>query len=446
MAHVYVDVDIDDTLGGAVSGNGSGASAISPSYTASRAASLAVFITSELSTTVTAINNGYAFSSEVLNSGGFYMRSAQKITNASLTETVTATISTSTNSSIAVVPLLAQKAANIPTGITAGTEYCVLSTGLASNSFRIATAAEGTAINTTGTQNGPINLFVSAPLIAGKAYAKQRVSSNINLGGTGVINIPMQEMVYDKLDTSGNVLETIDTRTDSSSATASFSATTYAVSQKIVPKRGGILAGVTIRFQIASAVSTVFALELRDASDNILATTPTTSSSATTATVATLTFTTPQMLVGGTEYRLVIRRNSGDWLYLHYWNTDPYDGGSLYDCNTTTGAIGAIRGGQDLAMKLNIDKRGVFEVKYAGLYNVKANLASNTNATRTISIYKNTTVETLIKGTATAELPLVVDTLIECSAGDILWAGATFSSNSATDILANSTLEIIRVG
>jgi microcystin-dependent protein len=50
----------------------------------------------------------------------------------------------------------------LPTGITGGTTYYVISTGLTADSFRIATAPGGTAINTTGSQSGT-HTAVNAP-------------------------------------------------------------------------------------------------------------------------------------------------------------------------------------------------------------------------------------------------------------------------------------------
>lgn len=42
----------------------------------------------------------------------------------------------------------------LPTGLTAGTTYFVLSTGLAANTFRVSATPEGAAINTSGSQSG----------------------------------------------------------------------------------------------------------------------------------------------------------------------------------------------------------------------------------------------------------------------------------------------------
>lgn len=52
----------------------------------------------------------------------------------------------------------------LPSGMTAGTTYFVISTGLtAATSFQFAATAGGTAINTTGTQNGTHTLWRISP-------------------------------------------------------------------------------------------------------------------------------------------------------------------------------------------------------------------------------------------------------------------------------------------
>ena len=52
----------------------------------------------------------------------------------------------------------------LPTGITAGTTYFVISAGLTATAFQIATTAGGSAINTTGSQSG-VHTLTSARLL-----------------------------------------------------------------------------------------------------------------------------------------------------------------------------------------------------------------------------------------------------------------------------------------
>lgn len=50
----------------------------------------------------------------------------------------------------------------LPTGLSAGVEYYVLSTSLTTDTFRLALSPEGTAINTTGSQSGTHTMYRSA--------------------------------------------------------------------------------------------------------------------------------------------------------------------------------------------------------------------------------------------------------------------------------------------
>ncbi len=54
-------------------------------------------------------------------------------------------------------------AGTLPTGLTAGTTYYVLSTGLAANTFQVSTSIGGTAVNTTGAFSAPITVLPSWP-------------------------------------------------------------------------------------------------------------------------------------------------------------------------------------------------------------------------------------------------------------------------------------------
>ena len=42
----------------------------------------------------------------------------------------------------------------LPTGLTAGTTYFVISSGLAANAFQVSTTDGGSAVNTSGSQSG----------------------------------------------------------------------------------------------------------------------------------------------------------------------------------------------------------------------------------------------------------------------------------------------------
>jgi len=51
----------------------------------------------------------------------------------------------------------------LPTGLTAGTKYYVISTGLTTDTFRVSTTLNGTAVNTSGTQSGTHTVLKTIP-------------------------------------------------------------------------------------------------------------------------------------------------------------------------------------------------------------------------------------------------------------------------------------------
>lgn len=55
----------------------------------------------------------------------------------------------------------------LPTGITASTNYYVISTGLTTNTFEISATIGGSAINTSGTQSGTQTLVKTTPVVVG---------------------------------------------------------------------------------------------------------------------------------------------------------------------------------------------------------------------------------------------------------------------------------------
>jgi hypothetical protein len=61
----------------------------------------------------------------------------------------------------------------LPTGVVAGTTYYVLSAGIATNTFRFAATAGGTAINTSGTQSGVHKIYQSRDV-----YVEYRVAGH----------------------------------------------------------------------------------------------------------------------------------------------------------------------------------------------------------------------------------------------------------------------------
>lgn len=121
----------------------------------------------------------------------------------------------------------------LPTGLTAGTAYYVIATGLTANAFEVSTSIGGTAVNTSGTQSGThtitnLGQFVTLPQYVDKVasvyvrvgtynYAPRECPSRstwdrLNLT-TVSSDIPQWWYVYDgklglypKPSTSGNII------------------------------------------------------------------------------------------------------------------------------------------------------------------------------------------------------------------------------------------------
>jgi hypothetical protein len=77
-----------------------------------------------------------------------------------------AVITKTAHSLLAGMPVVFSTTGALPTGLTAGTIYYVISAGLAADSFRVSTSAGGAAVNTSGTQSGthtvtPVSATVS---------------------------------------------------------------------------------------------------------------------------------------------------------------------------------------------------------------------------------------------------------------------------------------------
>ena len=77
-----------------------------------------------------------------------------------------AVITKTAHSLLAGMPVVFSTTGALPTGLTAGTIYYVISAGLATDSFRVSTSVGGSAVNTSGTQSGihtvtPVSAIVS---------------------------------------------------------------------------------------------------------------------------------------------------------------------------------------------------------------------------------------------------------------------------------------------
>lgn len=108
----------------------------------------------------------------------------------------------------------------LPTGLTAGTTYYVISAGLTTNDFEVSATAGGSAINTTGSQSGVHSLVASTRnvfglIITGTTGAGVETFTDnydgtltSDKGGTGTINYATGafDITFNATVSSGNVL------------------------------------------------------------------------------------------------------------------------------------------------------------------------------------------------------------------------------------------------
>ncbi len=69
----------------------------------------------------------------------------------------------------------------LPTGITAGTQYYVIASGLSTNTFQFSTSIGGAAVNTTGTQSGT-HTCLAEPILPANYTQFRRIGSGLTNG------------------------------------------------------------------------------------------------------------------------------------------------------------------------------------------------------------------------------------------------------------------------
>jgi hypothetical protein len=85
----------------------------------------------------------------------------------------------------------------LPTGITPGVNYYVLTAGLGTNTFEFSTTAGGTAINTTGTQSGTHTLTKNTPVaVSSNDYRISPYEVDTGTANTFVITVPNFPAAY----------------------------------------------------------------------------------------------------------------------------------------------------------------------------------------------------------------------------------------------------------
>jgi hypothetical protein len=85
----------------------------------------------------------------------------------------------------------------LPTGLTAGTTYYVISAGLTSNDFEVSTTEGGSAVNTSGTQSGTHSITSHEAILASVNVPGVFTLSvdTVNLADADIIDLLCYEMV-----------------------------------------------------------------------------------------------------------------------------------------------------------------------------------------------------------------------------------------------------------
>lgn len=108
---------------------------------------------------------------------------------------------------IAGEPVTFQTTGTLPTGLTLGTTYYVISAGLTANTFEVSETLGGAAVNTSGTQSGVQTLSTAAPTV-GTCIAIWKGSVFIASGRTLFFSAPDSFTDFQTISSGGSVIDT----------------------------------------------------------------------------------------------------------------------------------------------------------------------------------------------------------------------------------------------
>lgn len=136
----------------------------------------------------------------------------------------------------------------LPTGITASTNYYVISTGLTANAFEISATLGGTAINTSGSQSGTHTLYKTTPVAVGDNDPRLPTQGeNDALVGN---NTDIAVGTSNKFVTQTGLIHNSETfAVDGSASSTAYTAT-------LSPVVTSLTNGMTVRVKIGSANTT----------------------------------------------------------------------------------------------------------------------------------------------------------------------------------------------
>ena len=116
----------------------------------------------------------------------------------------------------------------LPTGITAGTSYYVMATGLTANAFQISATATGSAINTSGSQSGVHTLTKATPVAVANTDTKMLTQAeNDAVAGKSGAGVSATNLLMDEAySTDGTTLDQSQTTQNGSVSVGEADATT----------------------------------------------------------------------------------------------------------------------------------------------------------------------------------------------------------------------------
>lgn len=283
-----------------------------------------------------------------------------KLTAASLTTLGTATI---TIASPAVVSFTAHgliagdkvrfsTTGALPTGLVAGTDYYVISTGLTANSFQLSATPGGTAIVTTGTQSGVHTLICTTPYSVGRDDPKLPTQSENDamVGKSGSPVGSNNKFVDEAMLSTGSTTDQSQATQNTALKVGEADATTKnrRIAQSFVAGKtpiqsvklwkkantGTFVGDVVVSIQADNAGNpsgvSLASVTILNAVYNAL----------TAETEFTATFASALTLTLGSTYWIVVTPSTADnanYMNLGYQNTNVYASGLLKSYNTTDG-------------------------------------------------------------------------------------------------------------
>lgn len=126
----------------------------------------------------------HAIQKDTTGVGDFiFSLSHDKSATCTMTIATPAVVTMTAHGLVAGSPIKFSTTGALPTGVTAGTQYYVISTGLTADAFQFSTSIGGAAVNTSGSQSGTHTCLPGPAMPSGYTHFR-RIGSIIRSGGT----------------------------------------------------------------------------------------------------------------------------------------------------------------------------------------------------------------------------------------------------------------------